>query len=112
MPTLSDQILKEMNIEAEWAKLQKSRDLEKIEKKLKEERENAYVIRDEYQVKELVNENKEEQEKASGLDTSVESLSNSILSDDNKLALPDGILDKKQKQLIWEEIKTKSNNQF
>ncbi|RCI02277.1 peroxin, partial [Rhizopus stolonifer] len=108
LPTLSDQILKEMNIEAEWAKLQKSRDLEKIEKKLKEERENAYVIRDEYQVKELVNENKEEQEKASGLDTSVESLSNSILSDDNKLALPDGILDKKQKQLIWEEIKTKS----
>lgn len=102
LPTLGQQILDELNIEAEWAKLQKSRDLEKIEKKLKEEREMAYVIKEEKEVDQQV-------EGASNtLDSSIVSLSTSEHSEDSNATLPPGILDKKQKQLIWEDIKLKS----
>ncbi|EIE83189.1 hypothetical protein G6F46_003054 [Rhizopus delemar] len=116
LPTLSDQILNEMNIEAEWAKLQKSRDLEKVEKKLKEEKETATLMKEEKEITEpiVIDENKEDQEAVlkstpNNLDASVGSLSTSVHSDDsNNMPFPPGILDKKQKQLIWETIKTKS----
>ncbi|KAI9244414.1 Peroxin-3 [Sporodiniella umbellata] len=103
LPTLSDQLLNEINIEAEWAKLQKSRDLEKIEKKLRQEREAAYASKDEDEVKELVQDTQEDK-----LDASVSSLSTSVLSDESSNSLPEGILDKGEKQLIWEEIKINS----
>lgn len=102
MPTLGQQILDELNIEAEWAKLQKSRDLEKIEKKLKEEREMAYVIKEEKEV------DQQEEGANNTLDSSIVSLSTSEHSEDSNATLPPGILDKKQKQLIWEDIKLKS----
>lgn len=118
LPTLSDQILNEMNIEAEWAKLQKSRDLEKVEKKLKEEKETATLMKEEKEITEpiVIDENKEDQEAVlkstpNNLDASVGSLSTSVHSDDsNNMPFPPGILDKKQKQLIWETIKTKSKH--
>lgn len=84
LPTLEEQILNEFDIEADWEKLQKTRDLEK---KLREESKKE---------KELKN-------SVISLDTSVDSLSS--LSQSEEFLL---VLDKKQKQIIWENIKTKS----
>ncbi|KAI9491894.1 Peroxin-3 [Zychaea mexicana] len=73
LPTLGDQILYEMNIEAAWAKLQESRKLEK-----KEERVGSLGA------------------------------STTTLTEDTQSKILEGILDKKAKYLLWEEIKTSS----
>lgn len=162
LPTLGDQILNDMNIEKDWAKLQESRKLEKVEIRLKKEREEAALLREEHEAmeqlkddtvnesvviieadpdqpkaqldsaegtqedkselveKSLVQEKDNEEEtpktqmlksaqfKSQGLDSSVGSLSNSFNVEEDR-PLPAGILNKKEKHLLWEEIKTKSN---
>jgi peroxin-3 len=136
LPTLGDQILEDMNIERDWVKLQESRKLEKIELRLKKEREAAALLREEQEAMEqlkdsTVNESakgqldtveveqkdnekpkpqllKSPQLKNQGLDSSVGSLSSSFNAEEDR-PLPEGILSKKEKHLLWEEIKTKSN---
>ncbi|KAI8885386.1 Peroxin-3 [Backusella circina FSU 941] len=142
LPTLGDQILHEMNIEAAWAKLQESRKLEKIEEKLKKEREAAALLKEEQAVEEtkvaeednskpemeIAKEGEAEADQSAqpaeaseltqstematsmiaNLDTSVGSLSASYTIVEEVRELPAGILDKKEKHLIWEEIKSKS----
>jgi peroxin-3 len=144
-----------MNIERDWAKLQESRKLEKIELKLKKEREEAALLREEQEAMEQlkeddkvnesvviveadqqgstegtqeekntteeIREEKSQQEeqpksqllkspqfKSQGLDSSVGSLASSFNAEEDR-PLPAGILSKKEKHLLWEEIKTKSN---
>ncbi|KAI8995000.1 Peroxin-3 [Pilobolus umbonatus] len=119
LPSLGDQILHEMNIEAEWAKLQESRKLEKIEDKLRKERELAASLREESvalkdsieiipspndQQEPTIEANKQDK---GILDTSMSSLSTSISLDENH-PLPPGILSKKEKHVIWEDIKVMS----
>lgn len=120
LPTLGDQILHEMNIEEGWAKLQETRRLEKIETRLRKEREMAASIREEEeaQTKEVSEsvvmvdhqQEKEQQheEKSVELDTSVNSLATSFVAEQDH-PLPAGILTKKEKNLLWDEIKTMSN---
>ncbi|KAI7905032.1 Peroxin-3 [Cokeromyces recurvatus] len=123
LPTLGDQILTEMNIEKDWAKLQESRKLEKIELKLKQEREHAAIFKEEQetmnQLKETTvdsvvlienNQTQEESEQKNNnnqtmLDSSVGSLTSSISEVDQR---PAGILSKKEKHILWEDIKSKS----
>lgn len=125
LPTLGDQILHEMNIEKDWAKLQESRKLEKIELRLKKEREQADLLREEQEAMEQLQEgsvvlveqpdqekteNKEDEEKpvqVQNLESSTSSLATSIQLEEDR-PLPAGILDKKEKHLLWEEIKSKS----
>ncbi|KAG2199668.1 hypothetical protein INT47_005193 [Mucor saturninus] len=124
LPTLGDQILHEMNIEEGWAKLQETRRLEKIETRLRKEREMAASAREEQeaQTKEvsesvvMVDHQDEEHkgdkeqkhgENSTGLDASVNSLSTSFVAEQDH-PLPAGILTKKEKNLLWDEIKTMS----
>ncbi|KAI9254519.1 Peroxin-3 [Phascolomyces articulosus] len=152
LPTLGDQILYEMNIEAAWAKLQESRKLEKKEEKLKREQaeqqaqkekeaQEAAATAEEEEEQEEKNKSNETQEgeeaKTSSsekgkdetaaaaeaqiignttteekpeLENSVGSLgaSTATLADDTQSKILEGILDKKAKYLLWEEIKTSS----
>ncbi|RCH83075.1 peroxin, partial [Rhizopus stolonifer] len=95
VPTLGDQLLDAMNIEKDWAKLQESRKLEKIEARLRKERE-------------IAESSKESIEETAPLDSSLGSLSTSVQLEEADHPLPAGILDKKEKHLLWEEIKIKS----
>ena len=150
LPTLGDQILHEMNIEKDWAKLQESRKLEKIELRLRKEREEAARLREEQEAMSQLSDDKdinesgilvdadgasstttlptdeqhkeEEGEKEGqqqqhtspkpqplALDSSVSSLSTSMtVEQEDDRPVPEGILDKREKHLLWEEIKTKS----
>lgn len=160
LPTLGDQILHEMNIEKDWAKLQESRKLEKIELRLRKEREQAALMREEQEAMEQLQEgsvvlveqpndaeensteqsteqssteqssteqnstdqdkdqDKDQEEKksntlekpaaAQSLESSTSSLATSIQLETGDQPLPAGILDKKQKHLLWEDIKSKS----
>jgi peroxin-3 len=140
-----------MNIEKDWAKLQESRKLEKIELRLKKEREQAALLREEQEAMEqlqeesviLVEQPEEEQsieettteqsteevttdeqsttetttttteveetKEASpqNMESSISSLATSIQLEEDR-PLPAGILDKKEKHLLWEDIKSKS----
>lgn len=171
LPTLGDQILHEMNIEEGWAKLQETRRLEKIELRLRKEREAAALLREEEEAMEQLNDNvtgesvvivehdqDDQKEKVDGedaeikkeehtseeskenveepalveskeraeepakeednntlkspkrngeLDSSVGSLANSFVAEEDA-PLPAGILSKKEKNLLWDEIKTMS----
>lgn len=144
LPTLGDQILHEMNIEKDWAKLQESRKLEKIELRLRKEREEAARLREEQEAMLQLSDEKDinesgvlvdadatptpEEEKSETqsteeqqqqqptsptpkpltLDSSVGSLSTSFNAEEEDRPVPEGILDKREKHLLWEEIKTKS----
>ena len=153
LPTLGDQILVEMNIEAAWAKLQESRKLEKKEELLKRQQqqkekeeaeakakaEESATVKSEEGEGEQTNEkeenNKSSEENVEGqndeddkkkkddvdnnnnteekteLENSVGSLgaSTTTLTDDNTQSkVLEGILDKKAKYLLWEEIKASS----
>ncbi|KAI9470747.1 MAG: Peroxin-3 [Benjaminiella poitrasii] len=142
LPTLGDQVLSEMNIERDWAKLQESRKLEKIELKLKQEREQAAIFKEEQEAMNQLNdsvmtadsvvlvENNQVQDEGKSneqateqntkdsiengqqgvLDSSVGSLASSttIENEADQQPLTPGILNKKDKHLIWEDIKTKS----
>ncbi|KAI7851434.1 Peroxin-3 [Circinella umbellata] len=137
LPTLSDQILVEMNIEAAWAKLQESRKLEKKEEQLKRQLEQQQREKEEAEAAEAKtkaeevegeqrNENDENDEdnntkvQTNGplteekpeLENSVGSLgaSTATLADneDTQSKILEGILDKKAKYLLWEEIKASS----
>lgn len=131
LPTLGDQILHEMNIEEGWAKLQETRKLEKIETKLRKEREMAALLREEQEALDQLKEYnttsdsvviveheqddtmndtvKQEKtpEKPVEVDSSVGSLAASFVAEKDK-PLPAGILSKKEKNLLWDEIKTMS----
>lgn len=159
LPTLGDQILHEMNIEEGWAKLQETRRLEKIELRLRKEREAAALLReeqealeqlkdgatgdsvviveheqnDEQKVEEATKEDNVEESKEKvetpeepkdkpdddkpkddllkspkkELDSSVGSLATSFVAEED-VPLPAGILTKKEKNLLWDEIKTMS----
>lgn len=155
LPTLGDQILHEMNIEEGWAKLQETRRLEKIELRLRKEREAAALLREEQEALEqlkygatgdsvviveheqsdeqktdeetkenIVDESKEKTEESEKpkedklvdnllkspkkeLDSSVGSLAASFVAEED-VPLPAGILTKKEKNLLWDEIKTMS----
>lgn len=133
-----------MNIEKDWAKLQESRKLEKIELRLRKEREEAARLREEQEAMLQLSDDKDinesgvlvdadatptsEEEKLEtqsteeqtqeqqptsptpkplALDSSVGSLSTSFNAEEDR-PVPEGILDKKEKHLLWEEIKTKS----
>ncbi|KAI8146360.1 Peroxin-3 [Fennellomyces sp. T-0311] len=117
LPTLGDQILYEMNIEAAWAKLQESRKLEKKEELLKREQAAAAAEKaekEETQGEQAQNENQEDKpnsttEEKPELENSVGSLGASTASlEETKSKILDGILDKKAKYLLWEEIKASS----
>ncbi|KAF1801920.1 Peroxin-3 [Mucor lusitanicus] len=154
LPTLGDQILHEMNIEKDWAKLQESRKLEKIELRLRKEREEAARLKEEQEAMSQLSDEKDinesgilvdadaasstttasptdEQHKQGeeseqqqqqqqqqpkspnpqplALDSSVSSLSTSLtVEQEDDRPVPEGILDKREKHLLWEEIKTKS----
>lgn len=154
LPTLGDQILHEMNIEKDWAKLQESRKLEKIELRLRKEREEAARLKEEQEAMAQLSDDKdinesgilvdadvasstttlstdeqhkeqeqqEEEEKQDqqqqptspkpqplALDSSVSSLATSMtVEQEDDRPVPEGILDKREKHLLWEEIKTKS----
>lgn len=141
---MGDQILHEMNIEKDWAKLQESRKLEKIELRLRKEREEAARLREEQEAMLQLSDEKDinesgvlvdadatptpEEEKSETqsteeqqqqqptsptpkpltLDSSVGSLSTSFNAEEEDRPVPEGILDKREKHLLWEEIKTKS----
>lgn len=179
LPTLGDQILHEMNIEEGWAKLQETRRLEKIELRLRKEREAAALLREEQEALEqlkddhtevekkeqdttnesaviveeaekkeekgelkeekVADETKEEEKiekkpaveeekpvaekpvvvednntlkspelkKSGELDSSVSSLATSFVAEEDT-PLPAGILSKKEKNALWDEIKTMS----
>lgn len=151
LPTLGDQILHEMNIEKDWAKLQESRKLEKIELRLRRERElkeeqeameqlqegsvvlveqptgdqeqgteettKTEATEDNTQTEatgentnDEISEQKETLEKPvqeQNLESSTSSLATSIHLEEDR-PLPAGILDKKEKHLLWEDIKSKS----
>lgn len=125
LPTLGDQILHEMNIEEGWAKLQETRRLEKIETRLRKEREVAALMKEEQEAQDQLKESgvivereqeEDEQhektpeksaEKPVGLGSSVGSLSTSFVVEQD-VPLPAGILSKKEKSLLWDEIKTMS----
>lgn len=134
-----------MNIEEGWAKLQETRRLEKIEARLRKEREVAALLREEQEAldqlkednaasesvvmveheqdeqndeeKELKNVDDEQKEvneeklktpeRPVELDSSVGSLSTSFIAEQD-VPLPAGILSKKEKNLLWDEIKTMS----
>lgn len=120
LPTLGDQILYEMNVEAAWTKLQESRKLEKQEERLRKEREarkaaeNKEVDKKEEpgtaNVEAASTEDKTPAtttgEKIGTMDTSVSSLEASGISEEKAPTMPEGVLDKKAKYLLWEEIKT------
>lgn len=152
LPTLGDQILHQMNIEEGWAKLQETRKLEKIEAKLRKEREVAALLKEEQdalnQLQDTTSEsvvmvehessddksedkledkseedNKQEDgkhvekhvekpaekhtEKPAEIESSVGSLATSFIVEED-IPLPAGILSKKEKNLLWDEIKTMS----
>lgn len=155
MPTLGDQILYEMNIEAAWAKLQESRKLEKKQEKLRREKEaaaaaaaaaettepaknepvekadntentqangekaqkpeenNGSGVNEDNKHGDTVAEQKESlktkdvQGNQSTLDASVGSLTASGYSDESHSPIP-GLLDKKAKYVLWEDIKISS----
>ncbi|KAG0168457.1 peroxin [Apophysomyces sp. BC1034] len=140
LPTLGEQILHEMNVEAAWSKLQDSRKLEKQEEKKRREKEAETVTFEQHDqqkedtsrvpvseatkaqgdIQSITNpdevENKnatvqsvEEGKTAFVLEASIGSLSTSVHSDDsNGSTAVSGILDKKAKYVLWEEIKTMS----
>ncbi|OBZ82476.1 Peroxisomal biogenesis factor 3 [Choanephora cucurbitarum] len=110
LPTLGDQILKEWDIERGWAKLQESRKLEKIEAKLRKEREMAASLQQQQELTEQSTEPlAEENDTKTPVDSSVSSLATSLtIEPEEDRPLPDGILNKKEKHALWEEIKTKS----
>ncbi|KAI9366566.1 Peroxin-3 [Pilaira anomala] len=131
LPTLGEQILHEMNIEEGWAKLQETRKLEKIEARLRKEREVAASLREEEEAmeqlreqdtsesvvmvehetsedkKEQVESKKTTEKPRQEMDSSVGSLSTSVI-EEQETPLPPGILSKKEKNLLWDEIKTMS----
>lgn len=171
LPTLGEQILYEMNVEAAWAKLQESRKLEKIEEKrlfqqraeeeekqrLEEEAKAAKAAEEQVEAasaepaegasteeetkeedkdvseeksteetkpdaekpSEETNQPEKEQPKqhlqppaVAAMDESVGSLGNSTLTEDSAASPPPppGILSKKEKYVLWEEIKITSKS--
>ncbi|KAI8341559.1 Peroxin-3 [Blakeslea trispora] len=111
LPTLGDQVLKEWDIERDWAKLQESRKLEKIESKLRKEREMAASLRQQEMTEqtEVPSEEGALEPTKSPIDSSVSSLATSMtIEPEEDHPLPEGILDKKEKHTLWEDIKTKS----
>ncbi|KAI9310943.1 Peroxin-3 [Dichotomocladium elegans] len=114
LPTLGDQLLNDMNLEAAWAKLQESRKLEKLEERKKKERAAAEAAKAEAEAAKIEHElePQQQQQQQPPLDQSVGSLEAStasmVMVEDEKLAAVPGILDKKAKIELWEEIKTMS----
>ncbi|KAI8099208.1 Peroxin-3 [Halteromyces radiatus] len=171
LPTLGDQILYEMNVEASWTKLQESRKLEKLELKKKQDRAlrkqqrqeekearmvaqlEAVTITEEEEAKQTTTEtpstvveetsqpaktsedikettSEEDDALKKPLDMSVGSISDSVYTtgtgsssmvvvdqdqgneeeddDDDEEVIPEGLLDKKAKYLLWEDIKVTS----
>ncbi|KAI7883048.1 Peroxin-3 [Lichtheimia hyalospora FSU 10163] len=135
LPTLGDQILNEMNIEAAWAKLQESRKAERLEQKRQRElaaaeaeaaakaetaanatqEENEKEESATKEQEEHVDETKEKGEDPSTpkpLEESVGSLGASVgslgTSETSSSPVTPGLLDKNEKYKLWEEIKMKS----
>ena len=143
-----------MNIEEGWAKLQETRRLEKIELRLRKEREIAASLKEEEEAINQLKENEagesvvlveheqneenateekkseeestkeevkgekpnekdndslKEPKKEQELDSSVGSLATSFVAEE-EVPLPAGILSKKEKNLLWDEIKTMSKH--
>lgn len=131
LPTLGEQILHEMNIEEGWARLQETRKLEKIEARLQKEREIAASLREEEEAMEALRESdtgasgvlvehetsEDQQEQveskktvekpAEEMDSSVGSLS-TLVNEEQERPSPTRILSKREKNLLWDEIKRMS----
>ncbi|KAI8327964.1 Peroxin-3 [Chlamydoabsidia padenii] len=158
LPTLGDQILNEMNVEASWAKLQESRKQEKALEKQKqaqairrqerqerkrqekeaaaeqeaeekdsgqEEQQYTDEQQEQQQEEEAGNDEQQEVKEPSTMDISVGSISDSIVTsgsmvmvqdkdgdtdseEDEEDKIPEGLLDKQAKYLLWEDIKVTS----
>ncbi|KAL0074066.1 Peroxin-3 [Phycomyces blakesleeanus] len=132
LPTLGDQILNEMNIEAQWAKLQESRKLERSEDKARLNRDAAKNTQTEQEGGIKPEEHPTESQDLSAssvkidlikvenaqdttgsqatLENSVDSLSEAVdpAAPAVPRVVPEGVLDRKAKQLVWEEIKRSS----
>ncbi|CDS05857.1 hypothetical protein LRAMOSA08385 [Lichtheimia ramosa] len=119
LPTLGDQILNEMNIEAVWAKLQESRKAERLEQRRQREQAAAAAeaastedVKEQQDEKEQVDEKGEDTSAQKPLDESVSSLGASVgslgASAQSEEPSTPGILSKDEKYKLWEEIKMKS----
>ncbi|KAI9301327.1 Peroxin-3 [Cunninghamella echinulata] len=116
LPTLGDQILYEMNIEQSWAKLQESRKLEKLEEKRKQELKIAKEKKQQEKLKRKEERKQQFEDKTDviagekqPLDMSVGSIGESIHTEGSvEYIVPKGLLDKKAKYLLWEDIKVTS----